>query len=266
MHSTLKFSSAESEVLWDFVNSCNAVMSQEHIPDLFHSLRHFVPFEYVSCGITALYSQHFEVVANNYPTEFVQFYVKYGFDTEPALYKLRHTLAAVATSEDEEGMGLERHNVDSFKLAYGIRNCLSVAMRGRLGFALYLAVSNFADADKWKLLRGLQLIAPTLLSVCDRLIVPGEKEQEKGHAIAGCLTKRESEVVQGMLAGKTNSEIACAMGISERTVRFHIEEIARKAGSTPRLWSPRVRLVVSDSIALGGLSSIGRSSSVSALT
>jgi two-component system response regulator FixJ len=58
------------------------------------------------------------------------------------------------------------------------------------------------------------------------------------------LTPRESEVFEGLVAGKSNKEIAAALGISPRTVEFHRAHIMEKtaANGLPdlvRLWLAR---------------------------
>jgi len=42
------------------------------------------------------------------------------------------------------------------------------------------------------------------------------------------LTKREEEVLRGLLDLKRNKEIACELNICERTVRFHVGTLLRK--------------------------------------
>ena len=50
------------------------------------------------------------------------------------------------------------------------------------------------------------------------------------------LTRRQRQVVKGVLSGETYAEIAERLGIAERTVRMHVDAIARDiAGNqTPR--------------------------------
>jgi DNA-binding CsgD family transcriptional regulator len=49
------------------------------------------------------------------------------------------------------------------------------------------------------------------------------------------MTKREQEVLQSLLQGKTNKQIAIFLGISDFTVRDHVSSILRKAGVKSRL-------------------------------
>jgi DNA-binding CsgD family transcriptional regulator len=48
------------------------------------------------------------------------------------------------------------------------------------------------------------------------------------------LTKRESEVLQMLIRGKSNSEIAESLCVAESTVADHVKSIMRKAGTSKR--------------------------------
>jgi LuxR family transcriptional activator of bioluminescence operon len=222
---------------------------------IFTKLRHFVPFDYAACGIITVQSLRFEVIYNNYPVEFVRLYMTKGMETEPALYQLRHSTLPLATSEDIPD--LQRPEVDAIKAMYGIHNCLSLAMRGQLGFSLYVAVSNFHADVKGKLLQGLCLIAPALQNCCTRIAIPWNIEWARAEEIARSLSDRETQVLNWTLEGKTNGEIATILQITERTVRFHLEEIFRKSSDTnPRRWDPRVRMAIAESLKLRGYDSV----------
>lgn len=49
------------------------------------------------------------------------------------------------------------------------------------------------------------------------------------------LTPRELEILQLLLAGKSNKEIACEVFISKKTVEFHLDHIYSKLGIRSRL-------------------------------
>lgn len=48
------------------------------------------------------------------------------------------------------------------------------------------------------------------------------------------LTEREEEVLQLLVEGRLNKQIASALGISERTVKFHVHSICEKLGARNR--------------------------------
>ena len=49
------------------------------------------------------------------------------------------------------------------------------------------------------------------------------------------LTERETEILQLILAGRTNKSIAAKMYISEKTVEFHLDKIYTKIGMRTRM-------------------------------
>ena len=49
------------------------------------------------------------------------------------------------------------------------------------------------------------------------------------------LTDRETEILQLVLAGRTNKSIAAKMYISEKTVEFHLDKIYTKIGMRTRM-------------------------------
>lgn len=48
------------------------------------------------------------------------------------------------------------------------------------------------------------------------------------------LTPRESAVLQHLARGRSNKQIAAALGVSERTVKFHVSTLFTKLGATNR--------------------------------
>jgi DNA-binding NarL/FixJ family response regulator len=65
-----------------------------------------------------------------------------------------------------------------------------------------------------------------------RLATVSEKNAEKSELR---LTDREIEVLTWVARGKSSSDIATILGISERTVNFHLDNAMRKAGVTTRV-------------------------------
>jgi DNA-binding NarL/FixJ family response regulator len=55
-------------------------------------------------------------------------------------------------------------------------------------------------------------------------------------ALAGAprLSPREREVLRALVSGKSNKEIAAALGVTERTVKFHVTSIFNKLGAENR--------------------------------
>lgn len=66
--------------------------------------------------------------------------------------------------------------------------------------------------------------------------VPIEIEPIVASAASGIqLTRRESQVLLELLKSKSNKEIAAAVNISERTVKFHVSALLAKFGMRGRM-------------------------------
>src|SRR5919199_4809432 len=74
---------------------------------------------------------------------------------------------------------------------------------------------------------GGSLLQPIVASKLMRHVEGEEQSLES-------LTEREMEVLKLLVQGKPNKEIAAALTISERTVKFHVSSILSKLGATNR--------------------------------
>ena len=79
--------------------------------------------------------------------------------------------------------------------------------------------------------RGGSLLQPIIAS---KLIQKFSGELESQPELYEPLTQREEEVLAELARGKTNKEIAAALFITERTVKFHVSSIMGKIGATNR--------------------------------
>lgn len=110
----------------------------------------------------------------------------------------------------------------SFGLRKGVTQCLMLPNRA-LGFLSVsrsdMGTSSFAD-DEIEL--KLQLLVRESLTVLSRL------EDEMVMAPEMRFSKREKEILKWTAEGKTSSEIAMILSISENTVNFHQKNMQKK--------------------------------------
>lgn len=76
---------------------------------------------------------------------------------------------------------------------------------------------------------GLQLLAAHALTAADRLLSANEEAQKLPK-----LTKRELDVLGWTSQGKTAWEVSVILGMSEKTVNFHLGNAMRKLGVTSK--------------------------------
>jgi FixJ family two-component response regulator len=81
----------------------------------------------------------------------------------------------------------------------------------------------------------------------DRALRPAQQERERIAKCLALLTERERQVLEAIVAGRLNKQIAAELGTSEKTVKFHRGNLMRKMG---------VR-VVADLVKLAGRAGIG---------
>lgn len=197
-------------------------------------------------------SYRFEPTFCTYPLAFAKEYIATGFPTEPALVTLKETGAQYATSEDNPQQ--DRAIIDAIKHQFGIENCLSVISRHTDTLGFYMAFSNYRASHKQKFLEMCEFLTPHLKAAYLSTAAPwtGNQHTVNPSHVADLLTPRESEVMKWTINGKASCEIAAILGITERTVRFHLSLIQEKIKSNPREWGALTRWSVDQQLSLSG--------------
>jgi DNA-binding NarL/FixJ family response regulator len=143
--------------------------------------------------------------------------------------------------------------LDEKELAMGRWPFLQM-LRARFRGARFLALGeNCPQGQGWDLLRSvhgfvLYADAKRLLAPAVRSLAAGNwwlpraalqnfaqsAAEREGSEKATCLTPREMQIVLLLMARPSNKEIAAALRISERTVKFHLSNIFNKLGVQDR--------------------------------
>lgn len=82
-----------------------------------------------------------------------------------------------------------------------------------------------AGGELMHLVAGLQLLAAHALTAADRLLSPNIEKSDLPR-----LTRRELDVLSWTSQGKTAWEVSVILGMSEKTVNFHLGNAMRKLG------------------------------------
>jgi len=163
----------------------------------------------------------------NYPLEWLTMYA------ENALYKhdpiVRYNYSffepqfwTTAAEVFNEQPSIElMNNASEFGLKYGVASGVDgVGAKGRGSLISFSSRQNiFTDYE----LKILDVITPHIHQALVRIC-----EIPAGSSSAQQLSEREVEVLKWMKSGKTNWEISMILNISERTVKFHVQNIERK--------------------------------------
>lgn len=94
------------------------------------------------------------------------------------------------------------------------------------GFLTFSLQSNNSIKDLEAQLLEVMYFTSFASAVCEQ--IAGQKSKKHG------LTSRELEILKWAALGKTSWEISCIFNLAERTVNFHLANIARKLNVTGR--------------------------------
>jgi len=109
----------------------------------------------------------------------------------------------------------------------GLQNALALLVEQAQAYERALPPNNYAArAVVTALMRLAQQAQSEALSLADSFQPPGTSEHP--------FSPREHEVLTLAAEGLTNKEIAYRLGISERTVQFHINSIFNKTATNSR--------------------------------
>jgi DNA-binding NarL/FixJ family response regulator len=128
------------------------------------------------------------------------------------------------------GAAGERTRVIVFTVFDTDERIIAAVEAGAAGYLLKGAPREEVFAAVRSVAAGRSLLAPVAVSAVLRR-VRGEGTGTPG---APSLTPRERSVLEQMARGLGNKQIAAALGISERTVKFHVSSLFTKLGAANR--------------------------------
>ncbi|HEH9419534.1 MAG: LuxR family transcriptional regulator [Aeromonas sobria] len=175
------------------------------------------------------------VLFNQCPDSWVQTYTDNNMlACDPVIQLARkQTLPIYWNRLDERARFLQEGRMDVMGLAaeFGLRNGISFPLHGAAGETGILSFITSERASSDLLLESspiLSWMANYIFEAAIRVVRLRDSDQ---HA---ALTGRETECLFWASEGKTSGEIACILGITERTVNYHLNQVTRKTGSMNR--------------------------------
>lgn len=213
--------------LLELIHSSLACTEEKDFRELMGGLGSLISYDSATCVFTRLGSsgikEPYEVVNINYPEEWVELYVERKYhQVDPIIkenftrFSLQHwseTYASYKPPKDflclAEDFGLRdgyTHGARNFNLTEGSLFSFS---------GNHLEHNSRSEAI-------IKLVVPHLHQVIARIVEHRRLDKD----IA--LTVREKEVLKWIGQGKSTWDISVILGISERTVKFHVRNIMQK--------------------------------------
>lgn len=175
------------------------------------------------------------VLFNQCPDSWVQAYTENNMLACDPVIRLarKQTLPIYWNRLDERARFLQEGSMDVMGLAaeFGLRNGISFPLHGAAGENGILSFITSERASSDLLLESspiLSWMANYIFEAAIRVVRLRDSDQQ------AALTDRETECLFWASEGKTSGEIACILGITERTVNYHLNQVTRKTGSMNR--------------------------------
>ncbi|HET7832235.1 MAG TPA: XrtB/PEP-CTERM-associated transcriptional regulator EpsA [Gallionella sp.] len=112
---------------------------------------------------------------------------------------------------------------------YELRNVAGYGLRGSDGsLRSYFCFARLSDALDQRTLYLLEILIPLLDAALSRVVANESVRDKSNYQEALPLSRREIEVLQQVMKGKTNQMIAGDMNLSPLTIKNHIQNIMRK--------------------------------------
>jgi DNA-binding CsgD family transcriptional regulator len=128
--------------------------------------------------------------------------------------------------------GADRDALWRFALAFG-----QIFERAVLRRRLRIQRQELRQVASWADARTSELSDGAIDLAVEREAPTGEdpvRAQGSDSALRDLLTRRELDVLEHMVKGETNADIARALVVSEGTVKFHVKNILRKLHASNR--------------------------------
>ena len=210
----------------DIAEACHSVTSHEFAATVYPRLRELLPHDgFVCAAVHPINGRVLRYINISFPQNQLALGDEIGTSLHCALVKKWIRVGRpVFHSKDElgvhsqlgprpDGSNTPLHNV----AIHGVVN-------GSRRHASCYVFSNLNDAWHPRQMLILKLITPHLHT----LFMPALRGEDQGFALRRPLSKREHDVLDALMEGKTGTEVARALNISKSTMRVHIRHILDK--------------------------------------
>jgi LuxR family transcriptional regulator len=196
------------------------------------SLTHEMGFEYCAFALSPHPSAPQTIRINNYPTEWNKKYETYNYAAQDPL--LKHcSQSALPILWDEAAFSAFPAFWEE-KQTYGMCHGWSQSVHDHGGVFSMLSLTRNHHAIRsrefYEKAGHFIWLAHALHSVVAKKLLPAAHFRPQSR-----LSTRETEVLKWSAEGKTASDIATILNLSERTVNFHVSSAIKKLGVTNKI-------------------------------
>ncbi|OGP14874.1 MAG: hypothetical protein A2052_08615 [Deltaproteobacteria bacterium GWA2_54_12] len=232
MVSYSNFSKRELADILDVIHSSLQCREEGDIKTLLDRIRGLVSGDFGICGIgkggedgQGGLNAPPHIINLNYPMEWLQIYgANQLYNQDPIVLRNLSNPGSQLWDETYSMFDGKLSRMFLTSRDFGLNHGVSGGMHNQDSNTTTLfSFSGKGDWFKDHQKKILALLAPHLHQALARIY-----KTAQANSRMGTLSKREWEIVSWVKAGKTNWEISMILSISERTVKFHVQNIERK--------------------------------------
>ncbi len=236
--SELRFclSGNDAITLLEFIHKSLYCKTKEEYIALFPKIRELIPFDFVNTCLAHYDDNSHLVVEYNanvsFPREWLEVYAEKGYLSSDVIVRENFTgfkvqywdFARLQQYHQEEGLlALCFDHAMNSCYAHGSR----LAVTGKNG-SMFCYTGMDIEMNK-RTEAILEFITPHLHLALSHLYSNKQLEWNRG-----TISQREKEVLNWLKQGKSSWDVSVILGISERTVNYHVYNIMQKLGATNR--------------------------------
>lgn len=229
------FSKKELTDILEIIHSSVVCKDEADIRALMEKLRDLVNGDYSICGVgkggDAGLSEPPRVINGNYPEDWLKIYAESRLYLQDPIILHNFQYPGAQLWDETYRLYSGRISSDFIDKATGFGLCHGVSggfYDGRTRMSTIVTCSGKGMRFGARQKHIMSIVSPHLHQALLRFY--RENNAPRGQKIS----KRESEVIKWVMEGKTNWEIGVILNISERTVKFHVQNIERKLNAVSK--------------------------------
>jgi DNA-binding CsgD family transcriptional regulator len=224
---------SEAFQLLDIIHSSTEAATRDDCAQLVTSLQEIIPFDYATTGF-AQFDPLGQVTASdivnvNYPETWLQLYVEQCYANVDPIVRENFTSFRLQRWEDTYRRNPSAKEFIRSAAEFGLAQGYTHGVRDYRGtegtifsFAGQIECSTRTEKIIKRVVPHLHVALLTVLT------------NEKARNMPKPLSPREIEVLKWIAAGKSDWDIGILLGISERTVSFHVANVVKKLNVATR--------------------------------
>lgn len=231
-----RLSGTDALAVLEIIHDSLSSLSESDFVQLFPKIQALFPFDY-AFSMLGYHETRRGIVETgsinvNFPEEWLREYSSRNYLQSDSIVMENFTTYEVQNWSVSRKALYRKKEITALGMDFGMRECCThgtkPAASGKTGSMFCFAGPSMEDDGRIRAI--LNSVIPHLHLALYRICEKKEKE-------TGCmrLSNREMEVLDWLKQGKSSWDISIILGISERTVNFHVNNILRKLGAVNRL-------------------------------